>query len=98
VVDVNGYGKATSSLVELEHDSAYYLLGGEPMATYQISISEEQLHGLSDGDRGIANLLEAVLNQVLEAQATEQLKAQPYQRTEERTGHRNGYRRRPLNA
>ncbi|HOL51077.1 MAG TPA: transposase [Bacillota bacterium] len=68
------------------------------MATYQISISEEQLHGLSDGDRGIANLLEAVLNQVLEAQATEQLKAQPYQRTEERTGHRNGYRRRPLNA
>ena len=66
------------------------------MATYQISISEEQLHGLFDGDRGLANLLESVLNQVLEAQATEQLKAEPYQRTEERTGYRNGSRRRSL--
>ena len=66
------------------------------MATYQISISEEQLHGLFDGDRGLANLLESVLNQVLEAQATEQLGAEPYQRTEERTGYRNGSRRRPL--
>lgn len=66
------------------------------MATYQISISEEQLHGLFDGDRGLANLLEAVLNQVLEGQATEQLKAEPYQRTEERTGYRNGSRDRPL--
>jgi hypothetical protein len=26
---------------------------GEPMATYEISISEEQLHGLLDGDRGL---------------------------------------------
>jgi hypothetical protein len=59
-------------------------------------ISEEQLHGLFDGDRGLANLLEAVLNQVLEGQATEQLRAEPYQRTEERTGYRNGSRERPL--
>ncbi|MDD4336639.1 MAG: transposase, partial [Firmicutes bacterium] len=51
-------------------------------------MSEEQLHGLFDGDRGLANLLEAVLNQVLEGQATEQLRAEPYQRTEERTGYR----------
>ena len=95
-MDRDGYGKATGSLVELEHEGTNYLLGGEPMATYQISISEEQLHGLFDGDRGLANLLEAVLNQVLEGQATEQLKAEPYQRTEERTGYRNGSRDRPL--
>jgi putative transposase len=95
-VDRDGYGKATGSLVELEHEGTNYLLGGEPMATYQISTSEEQLHGLFDGDRGLANLLEAVLNQVLEGQATEQLKAEPYQRTEERTGYRNGSRDRPL--
>jgi hypothetical protein len=95
VVGGDGYGKATGSLVELEHVRTNYLLGGEPMATYQISISEEQLHGLFDGDRGLANLLESVLNQVLEAQATEQLGAEPYQRTEERTGYRNGPGDRP---
>ena len=38
----------------------------------------------------MAKLLESVLNQVLEAQATEQLKAEPYERTEERQGYRNG--------
>jgi len=96
VVGGDGYGKATGSLVELEHGRTNYLHGGEPMAMYKISISEEQLHGLFDGDRGLANLLEAVLHQVLEAQATEQLKAEPYQRTEERTGYRNGSRRRSL--
>ena len=95
MVGGDGYGKATGSLAELEHGKTNYLLGGEPMATYQISISEEQLHGLFDGDRGLANLLESVLNQVLEAQATEQLGAEPYQRTEERTGYRNGPRDRP---
>jgi putative transposase len=35
-------------------------------------------------------LLESVLNQVLQAQATEQLRAEPYERTEERKGYRNG--------
>ncbi len=73
MVGGDGYGKATGSLVELEHGITNYLLGGEPMATYQISISEEQLHGLFEGDRGMASLLEAILNQVLQAQATEQL-------------------------
>jgi len=66
------------------------------MARYQITISDEQLHGLLQGDRGLADLLEAVLNQVLQAQATEYVKAEPYERTEERAGYRNGTRDRAL--
>ncbi|MFC4548672.1 IS256 family transposase, partial [Paenactinomyces guangxiensis] len=38
----------------------------------------------------MARLLEQVLNQVLQAQVTEQLQADPYERTEERQGYRNG--------
>jgi hypothetical protein len=39
---------------------------------------------------GGGQLLESVLNQVLQAQATEQLSAEPYERTDERQGYRNG--------
>jgi putative transposase len=63
------------------------------MAQYQISVDSKLLHQLFLGnsqDAGVAKLLESVLNQVLEAQATEQLRAEPYERTEERQGYRNG--------
>jgi len=63
------------------------------MAQYQITINQELLHRLflSDNkDSGVAALLESVLNQILQAQATEQLEAEPYERTEERKGYRNG--------
>jgi len=43
------------------------------------------------GQDGLAKLLESVLNQVLEAQATEALGAVRHERTEERQGYRNGY-------
>jgi transposase-like protein len=38
----------------------------------------------------VAKLLKSVLNQILQAQATEQLAAEPYERTEERKESRNG--------
>ncbi|WP_077616947.1 transposase, partial [Caenibacillus caldisaponilyticus] len=41
-------------------------------------------------DQGLAKLLEQVLNQILEAQLTDQLGAGRYERTEERKGYRNG--------
>ena len=44
----------------------------------------------------MAKLLESVLNQVLQAQAAEQIKAEPYERTEEREDYRNGYYKRGL--
>jgi putative transposase len=66
------------------------------MPDYQISIDSETLHELFQGDSGVAKLLEQVLNQVLEAQVSEQLGAERYERTEERQGYRNGVRPRKL--
>ena len=63
------------------------------MAQYQITVDSQLLHQLflsNSQDAGVAKLLESVLNQVLQAQATEQLGAEPYERTEERQGYRNG--------
>jgi len=41
-------------------------------------------------------LLETILKQVLLVQLTDQLGAAPYERTEDRTAHRNGFRERDL--
>lgn len=63
------------------------------MAQYQISVDSKLLQQLFLGnsqDAGVAALLESVLNQVLQAQASEQLAAEPYERTEDRQGYRNG--------
>ncbi len=63
------------------------------MAQYQITLNSELLHQLFLGnsqDEGVSALLESVLNQILQAEATEQLRAEPYERTEQRQGHRNG--------
>ncbi len=62
----------------------------------QITIDGETVHGLLQGDSGLAKLLEQVLNQVLEAQVSEQLGAERYECTEERQGYRNGVRPRKL--
>jgi len=65
------------------------------MAQYQITVDQDLLHRLFLGnnkDSGVSALLESVLNQVLQAQATEQLQAEPYERTDERKGYRNGTR------
>src|SRR5258708_4517198 len=66
------------------------------MPDYQITIDGETVHGLFHGDTGLAKLLEHVLTQVLEAQVSEQLGAERYERTEERQGYRNGIRPRQL--
>jgi putative transposase len=51
------------------------------MPEYQIIIDGETVHGLFQGDAGLAKVLEQVLNQVLEAQVSEQLGAERYERT-----------------
>lgn len=63
------------------------------MAQYQINVDSQLLHQLFLGntqDSGVEKLLESVLNQILQAQVTEQLEAQRYERTENRQGYRNG--------
>ena len=57
------------------------------MAQFNITITEELLHGLflSNGrDKAFSKLLEEIFNQILLAQSTEQIGAEPYERTEER--------------
>ncbi len=66
------------------------------MAHYQVSVDDDVLQHLFSRDDGLARLVEQVLNQILEAQVTEQLKARPYERTDQRQGYRNGHREKPL--
>jgi len=66
------------------------------MAQYKITIDETVMQQLFTRDNGLAVLVEQVINQVLEAQAAEHLKAGRYERTPEREGYRNGYRERQL--
>jgi putative transposase len=69
------------------------------MAQFNITITEELLHGLflSNGrDEAFSKLLEEIFNQVLLAQSSEQVGAEPYERTEERTAYRNGFRDRQV--
>ena len=63
------------------------------MAQYKITVDSQTLHQLfmtKSKDSGVSALLESVLNQILQAEATEQLQAEPYERTDERQGYRNG--------
>lgn len=66
------------------------------MAEYQITLAETDVVQLLQRDGGFATLLTKVLNQVLEAQVTDHLGAQPHERNDERQGYRNGYRDREL--
>ena len=66
------------------------------MAGYDVTVGKDLLPGLLSGQDGLAKLVESVLNQVLEAQVGESLHAERYERHEERTGYRNGYRARQL--
>jgi transposase-like protein len=66
------------------------------MSQYHVTLDQEMLQRLFSGDTHLAQLLEAVLNQVLAAQVTEQVRADRYERTDERQRYRNGYEPRHL--
>jgi putative transposase len=66
------------------------------MAVYEVSLNSEQLSGLLTSDTGLQGLVETVLNQVLEAQVSDQIGALPYERSEQRRAYRNGSRPRTL--
>lgn len=60
------------------------------MATIEIEIDDEKIQQLLQGDGGMAVLLEPILNQILQAEMTEHLKAEPGEQTDDRRGYRNG--------
>ena len=66
------------------------------MASYQVNVDEQLLTSLMTRQEGLGHLVEAVLNQILVAQATELLQAEPHERTPLRQGYRNGQRERTL--
>lgn len=69
------------------------------MAQLNITLDTDILKDLftkKNRDDAFAKLLEQILNQVLIAQSTDQLGAQPYERTENRLAYRNGFRDRKL--
>ena len=66
------------------------------MATIEIEINDEKIQQLLQGDRGMAVLLEPILNQILQAEMTEHLKAKPGEQTDDRRGYRNGTYERKL--
>lgn len=65
------------------------------MAEIEITIDEKQIEEIASG-RGLAALLRPVLNEILESEMTDHVGAQPHERTEERTGRRNGHYERAL--
>jgi transposase-like protein len=64
------------------------------MAQLNITLDTELLHGLftkETKDEAFSKLLEEIFNQVLIAQSTEQLGAEPYERSDDRRAYRNGF-------
>ena len=70
------------------------------MAQLNITLNQEEILQLLLEDRGDAfkSILQASLNKILQVESSEQLKAEPYERSEERTDSRNGSRERELNT
>ena len=70
------------------------------MAQLNITLNQEEIQALLLDDRGEAfkQILQTSLNKILQAESAEQLKAAPYERSEERTDCRNGSRDRDLNT
>jgi transposase-like protein len=66
------------------------------MTQYQLTVDAADVQHLFTRDGALAQLVEGIVQQVLEAQVSEHLRAQPYERTEERRGYRNGYKPRSL--
>jgi transposase-like protein len=66
------------------------------MAQHKINIDEQLLQGIFHKNEALSELVSAVINQILEAQVKEHLQAEPYERCEERQGHRNRYRERQI--
>lgn len=68
------------------------------MSEYEITVDSELIQDLFSEENALKSLLEDVLNQILEAQQTDQIRADRYERSDDRRGHRNGTRTRTMNS
>ena len=66
------------------------------MASLEITLDDTKIQDLLQSDEPMRRLLEALLNELLQAELTEHLHAAPGERTKHRRGCRNGsYQRQP---
>jgi putative transposase len=70
----------------------------ETMADYDLTLSRAAIPELLEQPEALGKLVETILNQVLEAQMSEHLSADRYERSGERDGYRNGYRERNIST
>ena len=70
------------------------------MAQLNITLNQEEIQALllENSGEGFKKILQACLNKLLQVESAEQLKAAPYERTEDRTDSRNGSRDRDYNT
>ncbi len=70
------------------------------MAQLSITLDQAEILQFLLEDRGDAfkSILQTSLNKILQVESTEQLKAAPYERSEDRTYSGNGTRNRELNT
>jgi transposase-like protein len=66
------------------------------MTQIEVSFDEKTLYEVLFGDKGIEVLLENVMNEMMEAELTEHIGAEPSEQTSGRRGYRNGHYRRKL--
>jgi len=66
------------------------------MTDLNVSFSAEELEQILFGDAGVEVLMQKMFNKVLQAEMTEHLGADRYERSEERTGYRHGSYEREL--
>jgi putative transposase len=60
------------------------------MTQIEVTFDEETLRKVLLGDKGAEVLLEKVMNEILQAEMTEHLSAEPGEQTDDRRGYRNG--------
>ena len=70
------------------------------MAQINITLNQDEILQLMSNDRegAFKKLFQESLNSFMKAESTEQLKAKPYERTDDREDSRNGFRERNLNT
>lgn len=62
------------------------------MTDYNVTVGKELVPEILSSQDGLSKLIESVLNQVLEAQVSDSLGAERYERSDERLSYHNGYR------
>ena len=64
------------------------------MPKVELNLEDDELKELllGDRDKAMQSIMAKILDEILKSEATEQIKARAYKRSDERTNSRNGYR------